>query len=232
MQRRRWASLWLLALACLCLSASALDADTEALQAEDADRELLDQVLAESRTATTPPRPGISLYVRDAGVAFSSWLTELLDRFLPGFSRMADWFLAGSWGLLIAVLVVVLVLVGIALARRWWRHRPAPRAVPAPALPMEEEVPSWSPERWEEELKRRLAAGEVAAAVEALWWWLATRLLDRGADPSWTSRELLARAQRPDLRPWIQRLDRMIYGPESPPAEDVRLLFRDLREAA
>jgi hypothetical protein len=50
-------------------------------------------------------------------------------------------------------------------------------------------------------------------------------------DPSWTSRELLVRAGRPDLGPWAAALDRMTYGPRRPAAGDLRELVDALESA-
>jgi hypothetical protein len=201
-------------------------------QTRPADRGTLEQVIAESRATTSPPRPGPSRYVRDAGITFSEWLAAVVERLLPGFGRAAEWFLAAAWGLLLAVLAGLAVLLGIGLARRWWPDRSAPRPPPGSPLPAPAVPGAGSAEAWETELRRRLAGGDVAAAVEALWWWLASVLTAGDVDPSWTSLELVVHAGRTDLGPWIRRLDRMIYGRESPPAEDVRHLFDDLRTAA
>ncbi len=80
-------------------------------------------------------------------------------------------------------------------------------------------------------MRRRLEAGDVSAAVEALWWWLASGLVADRAEPSWTSRELVARAGRQDLLADVRRLDRMMYGAARPSADDVSRLWSDLREA-
>ena len=82
---------------------------------------------------------------------------------------------------------------------------------------------------WAEELRRRLEGGDVAAALEALWWWLATQVGVPDADPSWTSRELLVHAGRGDLRRPVRRLDHMIYGPEAPAIGDVQEFWHGLR---
>ena len=87
-----------------------------------------------------------------------------------------------------------------------------------------------SQERWKAELDRHLARGDVTAALEALWWWLACGLLPRDVDPSWTTRELISHAGRWDLTAWVRRLDRMIYGAEPPAVDEVRRFWGDLRE--
>jgi hypothetical protein len=68
----------------------------------------------------------------------------------------------------------------------------------------------------------------VEAALEAVWWWLAVSTMSREVDASWTSRELLEAAGRPDLRPLARDLDRMAYGPTRPSPGDVRQLVSGL----
>ena len=71
----------------------------------------------------------------------------------------------------------------------------------------------------------------MAAACEALWWWLARSLLADPVEASWTSRELLVHAGRRDLTPGVRHLDRLIYGAVPPSPDDVRGLWGELREA-
>ncbi|MCP4657846.1 MAG: hypothetical protein GY856_20760, partial [bacterium] len=103
-------------------------------------------------------------------------------------------------------------------------------ASPIRVLPPTERSDGRSQERWEAELGRHLAGGDVTAALEALWWWLACGLLPRDVDPSWTTRELISHAGRWDLAAWVRRLDRMIYGAEPPAVDEVRRFWGDLRE--
>jgi hypothetical protein len=84
---------------------------------------------------------------------------------------------------------------------------------------------------WRAELERRLAGGRVAEALEAAWWWLARSLAGDRVEPDWTSRDLMARAQRPDLLPLVRRLDGLTYGPRRPALDDVRSLIGRLEEA-
>jgi hypothetical protein len=71
-------------------------------------------------------------------------------------------------------------------------------------------------------LDARLAAGDVAAALEALWWWFARSASTADVDPSWTSRELLAHCGRHDLTPLALGLDRLLYGPARPGSVELR----------
>ena len=68
----------------------------------------------------------------------------------------------------------------------------------------------------------RLEGGDVAGALEALWWWLAASVtLNAAIDESWTTRELLVRARRPELLRAGSGLDALMYGRSSPSAADV-----------
>ena len=101
-------------------------------------------------------------------------------------------------------------------------------AASAPEVEPLVETPD-SVETWTVELRRLLAEGDGVGAAEALWWWLAN-ILEADAEPSWTSRELIARVGRRDLAPAVRRLDWMLYGPWSPDAGEVEGLWRDLAE--
>jgi hypothetical protein len=84
---------------------------------------------------------------------------------------------------------------------------------------------------WRAELERRLAAGLVAEALEALWWWLARSLASGQVEPAWTSRDLVTRSRREDLRDLVRRLDAFTYGARRPAVEDLRRLVGGLEEA-
>ncbi len=201
-------------------------------------------MMAQSRVETVPTPPGLTLYVRDAGAAVSRWLVDLVDRYLPGFGRFAGWILKVAPALLYGLLALTVGILVARLLRRWWkRSRPAEtsplRTLPAAgAGNRSHHDAAW----WEGELRRRLAGEELPAALEALWWWLA-RVLEAApsasaesavpadVERSWTSRELISRAGRPDLRPLVARLDRLIYGPDAATGDELRRMFGDLREA-
>jgi hypothetical protein len=195
-----------------------------------ADREALAGVVAEHRVETSPPRPSLARYAGDLARAFFGWIDDLLEHNLPGVDRR---FGAVVEILLYGLTAVVMGVLVYYLARLLYRRRRRGESESA-AEPADEPEPAAVPrevERWEAELRRRLGAADAPAAVEALWWWLATFLMPAEVQPSWTSRELVTRAGRPDLAPQVRHLDRLIYGAGSPTAEAVRRLHRELREA-
>ncbi len=200
-------------------------------RAIEADREQLRQIMVERRIESTSRQPGLSLYMRDAALAFSRWMAGVLELLMPRFSRL----LAGSWAepllkLLLALLAMLLLAYLVPFVVRRWLRRQVAEQQPVWELP-EDDSPDPLDPRWEAELRQRLERGEIAAAIEALWWWLARRLVGADAEPSWTSRELITRADRRDLMPSVRRLDRMIYAEGQPSADDVSNLWHDLREA-
>ena len=120
----------------------------------------------------------------------------------------------------------------ILLFRRWLTRNRSPNRETSedPIVTSEPVEEVASTEIWASRLSRALERGEIAEALEALWWWLAIHVAPGSADPTWTSRELLRQARRNDLRALADRLDRQIYGPGDPAPEQVRALFRELRE--
>jgi hypothetical protein len=124
-------------------------------------------------------------------------------------------------------LAAAAVAVGLVAVLRTPRRRRRRRGEPAavPAAPDRDAVPPQvDAAGWRAEVERRLAAGSVAGALEAVWWWLARAVAGDEADPSWTGRELVRRARRPELRNPVARLDAMTYGPGRPAPAAVREL--------
>lgn len=226
----RWAAAFSLT-AVLTLTVPLAAAEEENLDLRPADRRELEQVIAEGRTETDLPRPAMTLYVRDAALAASHWLAGLLDRYLPRFGALSDRLLGISSILLFVSLALLLGLILLRAGRRWRADRARP-ITPSPGKTYPPAPPPRSRGEWEAELRRRLDEGDLGAAMEALWWWLASSLLAGPAEASWTSRELIARAGRRDLEPQIRRFDRLAYGPEPASTDELLRLFHDLREAA
>lgn len=189
-----------------------------------ADAEALAEVYRQGVDAAAAS-PGVQEYLRDT-------LVYSLLSFFEWLEGKSAWFAWLDSDLLADALTVVLVvLAGVIiwlLVRRLLRRRTSAvadgsvTAAPARAA----ETPDHD---WGEELRRRLQRGDVPAALEALWWWLASAVGAREADPSWTSRELLLHAGRSDLRRPVRRLDHFLYGPATPGPDQVGELWRSLR---
>jgi hypothetical protein len=140
-----------------------------------------------------------------------------LRSFLEQHAGLSRWI---AYGLLFVVLVLALIVV-VEILRRRARgvvragegvrvlSRPTPAARDAAA--------------WRAAIERRLARGELGPALEALWWWFALSVAAE-VPSSCTSRELVARSGRADLAAPARELDRLLYGPRRPRAEDVRAM--------
>ncbi len=190
-----------------------------------ADRAVLARVLAASRVDRVPAPPASS-YFGELAAAFGEAVTAAL-------MRGARMFHLSRTAFLVLAAVVVLAMLGLAIrallpaVRRARKARPAAEA----AVQASPAAPERDAAAWRAELEARLAAGEPAAALLALWWWLARSLAGRRAEADWTSRELVAEAGRADLAPLARRLDALTYGPGHPSLDDVRTLVGRLEAA-
>jgi len=196
-----------------------------------ADPALVEGILRETAVERRLPGPSWTGYVQDLAEAAFEGLVEFIrpffQRLKPLFGRDLE---VPALILLITIGVTLLyVLVRAAVVRvGQGARRPSaarPEVAKATAAATDDR------ETWRGQLEARLARGEVAPALEALWWWLARSLSGAEASSSWTSRELLASAERPDLLPLTAVLDRMIYGSTPPVPDDVRRLLVRLDEA-
>lgn len=205
------------------------EAQSIEIPSPEADRDLLRQTMVDARIATDRSRPGITLWARDTGIAFSQWIAGWMERVLPRFARGLAPFFEPVLMVLLALLAAVLLgfLARYALER--WRRREGV-AIPGSVQRLGAADEDTAARDWEGELRRYLAKGDVAASIEALWWWLASRLVADRAGASWTSRELVNKAGRRDLLTVVRRLDRMMYGAVRPSTDEVSRLWGDLRE--
>jgi hypothetical protein len=185
-----------------------------------ADGETVRRILHETGVATKPAGPPLTSY-------FGAWI-EALVRWIAGlFAEMPG--IAGgirNAALVIAIVTVALALTLVALSIVRGARRRRPRA-PSEPRPGGTEIPEDAPPprdrfAWRARIEARLARGDVAGALEALWWWLASSLpLESDADESWTTRELLVKAGRHELLGLSGTLDVLMYGPRAPLPGDV-----------
>lgn len=201
-------------------------AQGELLPTSTADAEALREIYGRGVEEAASPG-GVGAYVRDVTFRVLNRFAEWLDERMAFF----DWLEADLvfWGL--RVLFVLLALFLLGAAARWlWRRRPAPKVGDGAVEPETPRDTHEAPADRAAQLRRRLTSGDVAGALEALWWWLAEALGTPRADPAWTSRELLLHAGRRDLRGELRHFDRLAYGPSEPTAGEVRTLWRRLAE--
>jgi hypothetical protein len=213
----------------LAAAAAADGAAPLAGPAVQADREVLEQVLAKSEVERVPVPPEAS-YLRDVGAAILAALIGLVARGADQL-RLPRWALIG--------IVVALALAALALVLRvllaWLRERRR-RAKEAGTVAVSPEQapaadPGWDAAAWRAELDRCLAEGRLADGLRAAWWWLARAVAGDRVEPDWTGRDLVARSRREDLRDLVRRLDALTYGPARPTLEDLRLLTGRLEAA-
>jgi hypothetical protein len=180
-------------------------------------------VLAETAVEREPVPPESSYLGELSRIVQRAFLDLLLKggRMLA-LPRPVYLAIAAALALLAAVLLVRLVLVS---GRR--RGKDEPEDVSEVGLAPAERGAG----AWRAEFERRLAEGRIAEALEALWWWLARSLVAGEVEPDWTSRDLVTRSRREDLRDLVRRLDAFTYGRRRPAVEDLRRLAGRLAEA-
>jgi hypothetical protein len=188
-----------------------------------ADRLLLQQVMEQERVTRSAGGPDWTAYLVDLARAA---LDALPDVMAPARDALAGLGLSMDtiatvllW--LVAVLLAALAAMG--LVRLWRRQRPAEPPADEPAR-RHFASPVRDRDDWRALLDGHVRDGAVAEALEAAWWWLAASVSRGPVDPSWTSRELLARSGRPDLGGPAAFLDRLTYGPLRPETADLRRL--------
>lgn len=137
----------------------------------------------------------------------------------------------GFFGQLVIVGAVLLLALALLsrLVERWRRSAPADERV----VDVETVAPelAWNASQWRHELEERMRRGEVAASLEAAWWWLARSLAGPRVDESWTSRELVTRLGRRDLAPHLATLDGMCFGTRKPEIHEVQAFVERVETA-
>jgi hypothetical protein len=192
------------------------------------DHALFEEFAAQQQVVTGMPRFGLTQYLQETSfrlaTQFGDWVFSLFGGLAGFLGSGVQWFLLI---LFVALGGLVLLLLTRALAGRHKR----PIAVSAVEVRgTSEEETGWGEGQWEGELRRRIKEGEGDQAATALWWWLASRLVPSGIEGAWTSRELLERTGRRDLRPGLRSLDRLLYGPLEPATAEVVKLWDEFLE--
>ena len=187
-----------------------------------AERATLDELVETHQVVTAAGRPGLMSYVRDFFLYVMRQIAEWIDSFWGRWSTATGVLATVVAYAVLALAVSVVVIVLLRTLRRGRKQQgdgaheleetvAAPRLAPAA-------------EALDARFEALLAAGDVGAALAALWAWLAAILVGPSADPAWTSRELALAAGRRDLLPTVRHFDRLLYGPSTPSAADVRQL--------
>ncbi|HKD18458.1 MAG TPA: hypothetical protein VKG23_11375 [Thermoanaerobaculia bacterium] len=186
-----------------------------------ADPGVLREVLAQARVVQTPAGPRLGSYFAALAAALVRWIAR-------AFHTRPE--LSESIALAVSVTALALLAAALSVLAIWlWRRLAARRSAPAAAESPSEWQTAPDPasargdrSRWRSRIDELLSAGDVAGALEAVWWWFASSLdLDGAIDGSWTTRELLRRAGRPELSPSASTLDLLMYGRRVPSPADV-----------
>jgi len=184
----------------------------------------MERVLASSGVERAPV-PAESSYLGELGRAARQALMEALMKAGEAL-HLSPRVLWAAVALLAALVFLLIARAVLARLRRRTvvEEMAAAAAGSAPRAPL-------AAAGWRAELERRLAEGRTPDALEALWWWLARSLAGPEAAADWTSRDLVARSRRDDLRHLVRRLDAFTYGPRPPEIEDLRGLVGRLEAA-
>jgi hypothetical protein len=189
-----------------------------------ADPAVIQRVLASSGVERTPVPPESSYLGELVGTAVG----YVVQALMAGAQKLRIppwllWGIAGGLALLLALAVARLVLGRFRRRRSATKPEDALTAALPPAPPRDAAA-------WRAELERRLGEGRIPEALEALWWWLARTLAGGEAEADWTSRDLVTRSGREDLRDLARRLDAFTYGPRLPDAAELRGLLGRFEE--
>lgn len=171
-------------------------------------------------------------YLRHLGAHLQRALLETVAGLLETVPLPAGW--PRTLALIVAAAALALVLALALRAYLLRRRRPASRPPAAAAVvvdPADPAVEARGAGAWRAELDALLAAGRIAEALRATWWWLARALAGEGADPAWTGRELLERSGRRDLLPLLRRLESLTFGRGRAAAAELRRLVAELEGA-
>jgi hypothetical protein len=198
-----------------------------ALPAATADRAALARLLTESGVERHADSPSWTAYLVSLVEAALRWFSARMKS-LP-VSLDPTWAGVLAW-LLAALALSMLVVYGLRRANRRRRRGPALQSLGDDRSERRTTL-NQDREAWRLELEAALSSGNAARALAALWWWLARSLCGPQAEASWTSRELLLRAGREDLRPLTKELDRLTYGESAPASAEVRGLWRRLEQS-
>ncbi len=194
-----------------------------------ADAELVRRILTGTGVVREPSRPSLAGYVSAWGEAIARWIAD----FFSARPELAEGIVTAMELVAIGVVATAAALLIVVLLRRASRLKPASPPPPPGWSRIPEPAPPAALDRtaWKSELEARLARGDVAGALEALWWWLAASLsLGVPVDPSWTTRELLVKARRPELMGTSAALDVLMYGRGIPSPADVRACLARFEE--
>jgi hypothetical protein len=215
------------AVAGLALALAAFSGATSPSPSTPGDTSLAARLQREGRVETAVPSPSLAEWGRAVVETASRWAWNHLPG--PRWLRSAGLWRGLGWltlALALAVLTLAIRRV-IGAVRRTRQGGVGAAAEVASPVPDTVRRPA---DAWWEACETELAAGRPRVALASLWWWLAESLAGSSARPSWTSRQLLGRTGRDDLRPIVGRLDSLLYGRGEVGVDRVQALAGELAE--
>ncbi len=231
----------LLAFICvrLALPVSLVAGETERIQgpiqdikATQADHIEIRQVISGAHVDTKVPSPEWSGYLTLLAERAVEWIAARLQpfgKFLGHSLKTAGYIIKGI--VLLAALLLILMLVALAVQyyQRKRRRQPTPDSLITFQPDLVQSL--FDREEWRREFDRRFEAGDMAGAIEALWWWFARSIAGSKVEASWTTRELIQSAGRIDLQNFVGPLDKMAYGTARPDSDEVHRLRTRIEES-
>jgi len=173
--------------------------------------------------------PPQASYLGELSRAFWQRLAELIGRGLQSLHlsrEAARWVVIGL--VVLGVLAIASIVVSLVRRRlRSSREQPAEAEISALAAA----AATWDAAAWRREMERCLAEERIGEALRAAWWWLARSIAGPAVEPDWTSRDLLKRTDRRELRDLLRRLDVLTFAADRPGGTDLQHLAERLRGA-
>jgi hypothetical protein len=186
----------------------------------------VERILAETGVERSPVPPQAG-YLAELSQTFWRSVAELMGRAAAALSLSSE---AAAW-IVGGLLVLVLAVIGWMLLPALRRRRSEPRPAEAAGSGLVPVATTWDSAAWRAELERCLAEERIGEALRAAWWWLARSIAGPEVEPDWTSRDLLRRTRRRELRDLLRRLDALTFGADRPGLPDVRHLADQIRGA-
>ncbi len=193
-----------------------------------ADHDLVASLAAEYKVDTSDPGASPNGYLQAVSDAIAGWFGERLG-FGPGLLAVAGQI--ALWlGVTVIVLAIALLIRALMNSLRGRVQGPDPAgdgllvAQEATVAARRDPGTCWR------DLETALAAANPAAALVALWWWLASSVAGPAVGPAWTGQDVLRHASRPDsVARFIGRIDTLVYGPDQATVAEVHELALEIR---
>lgn len=191
-----------------------------------ADPGTLAEAFERAGASSTPPAVDWSEYAGLVAEQVAQWLAETarpLGRvFGPNVQGWLGWTVTG-------LAFVLAVVVAIRMIRVF--NRRPPIVAFEGAGTRRRRVPMLTGEQHRLNALASLEREEARLALTSIWWWFAAAALKEQPEPTLTTRDVIRRSGREDLRGRAQKLDRLRFSAIAPTTTEVRELLRDFEAA-